>query len=82
MFQLRAYLLENKRRVTPFNQGVQQLLGITQQETVVVLIEFPYFLLDTAQQTELVQVTQGEVCRFIEFPLNRTFCYRKAQDIT
>ena len=58
-----------------------RLLGFTQQETVVVLIEFPHFLLDTAQQSQLVQMAQGEVCRLIELPLTGTLFYRIAQDI-
>ena len=61
---------------------MQQLLGITQQETVVVLIKLSHLLLDTAQQSELVQMAQGEVCRLIEFPLAGSLLYRIAQDVT
>ena len=49
MLQLGADLLKDKGRVTAFYQGVQQLLGVAQQKAVVVLIQFSYLLLDTAQ---------------------------------
>ena len=81
VFQLGTDLLKDKGRVATLDQGMQQLLGVTQQETVVVLIEFPHFLLDTAQQSQLVQMAQGEVSRLIEFPLTGTLFYRIAQDV-
>ena len=81
VLQLGTDLLKDKGGVAAFYQGMQQLLGVTQQETVVVLIEFPHFLLDAAQQSQLVQMAQCEVCRLIEFPLSGPLLDGKTQDV-
>ena len=51
---------------------MQQLLGVAQQEAIGFVVEMANLLLDAAQQTQLTEVTQGEVCRLIETPLART----------
>ena len=48
MLQLGTNLLKDERRVASFYQRMQQLLCVAQQETVVVLIQLPHFLLDAA----------------------------------
>ena len=65
MLQLGADLLEDEGRVAAVDERVQQLLGITEQETVGSLVELVHLLLDAAQQAQLVEVAKGEVCRLV-----------------
>ena len=65
MLQLCADLLEDERRVAAVDERMQQLLGITEQETVGGLVELVHLFLDAAQQAQLVEVAQGEVCRLV-----------------
>ena len=37
------------------------MLGVSEQETVGILVHFAYFPFDTAEQTQLVEVLEGEV---------------------
>ena len=51
MLQLRADLLEDKRRVAVADEGVEQLLGVAEQEAVGLVVELADLLLDATQQS-------------------------------
>ena len=72
MLQLGANLFKNERRVAVLDEFVQELLRIAKEESVCLAVHLPYFPFDMIQKPELIQVTQGEVCRFEQFPLART----------
>ena len=81
MFQLCTDFLKYERRVAPAYQRVQQLLGVAQQKTVGLFIKFSYFVLDAAQQAQLIQMTQGKLGRLVTPPLSRTLFNSHVQQI-
>ena len=56
MLQLGTDFLKDERRVAVADEGMEQLLGVAQQEAVRVLVQFVHLLFDAAQQTQLTKV--------------------------
>ena len=81
MLYLGTYLLEDKGRVALADERVEQLLGVAEQEAVVHLVEGVHLLFDAAQESELVQMAQGEVGTLVEAPLAGALVDGIAQDI-
>ena len=69
VLELGTDLLEDKGRVALADEGVEQLLGVAEQEAVGIGIERAHLLFDAAQEAQLVQVAQGEVGTLVELPL-------------
>ena len=59
--ELRAYLLENKRRIRLLHQLAQQSRGLAQVELVVLGIDTVSFLLYHVQQAQRVQVSERQL---------------------
>ena len=81
VLQLRANLLEDKRRVAVADEGVKQFLRVAQQEAVSLVVHRAYLIFYTAEQPHLVQVAQGECGRLVESPLAGTLFDGIAQDV-
>ena len=73
MFQLGTDLLKDERRVAVADEGMEQLLGVAQQEAVRILVQFMHLLFDAAQQAQLAEVTQSEIGRLVKSPLTGPF---------
>ena len=59
---------------------MEQLLGIAEQETVGLAVHLTNLLFNTPEQTQLVQMLQGQVGRLVELPLVGLFYYCLLQD--
>ena len=69
VFQLRAYLLKDERRVAAVDKLVEQLLGVAEQESVLLVVQLAHLFLDAPQQTELREVAQRQVGALVQLPL-------------
>ena len=69
VLQLGADLLEDEGRVAVADQGVEQLLGVAEQKSVGIGIQFVDLLFDATQKPQLVEVAQREVSTLVNTPL-------------
>ena len=59
---------------------MEQLLGIAEQKAVGLAVHLTNLLFNTPEQTQLVQMLQGQVGRLVELPLVGLFYYCLLQD--
>ena len=54
---------------------MQQLLGVAQQEAVLVFVQLAHLLLDAAQEPQLREIGQREVGALVKFPQTGLLLY-------
>ena len=59
--ELGTNLLKDKRSVTFLDERMQQVLGVSQQEDIGLVIDVFHFLFNTAQQSQIIQMRQCQL---------------------